>query len=141
MAAIMERPVRGARDGLAFQRKQVTLRGQRRLRGVDRAAASADPSMGGRARHAGSLGGKGLIPSAAFRQTHDTEHTMGKGDRRTTRGKIANASYGNKRPHKEKKPAASKTAVTKSAKPAAKAATKAPAKKAPAKKAAPKKEA
>jgi ribosomal small subunit protein bTHX len=71
-----------------------------------------------------------------------TEHTMGKGDRRTTRGKIAISSYGNKRPHKPKKPAAAKTAVTKAAKPAAKAATKATAaKKAPAKKAAPKKEA
>jgi len=64
---------------------------------------------------------------------------MGKGDRRTTRGKIANASYGNKRPHKEPKPVASKTAVTKAAKPAAKAATKAPAKKAPPRKTAPKK--
>jgi ribosomal small subunit protein bTHX len=70
-----------------------------------------------------------------------TEQTMGKGDRRTTRGKIAISSYGNKRPHKAKKPAATKTAVTKATKPAAKAATKAPARKAPAKKAAPKKEA
>lgn len=80
---------------------------------------------------------------------------MGRGDRKTTRGKIAKRSYGNARPHHEKvtmaegevrtvrKKVVSKTAA-KSAAPAkkvaakapAKTATKAAAKKAPAKKAA-----
>jgi ribosomal small subunit protein bTHX len=43
---------------------------------------------------------------------------MGKGDRRTRKGKIAIRSYGNKRPHAPKKAAGSKAAVP--AKPAAK---------------------
>jgi 30S ribosomal protein S31 len=30
---------------------------------------------------------------------------MGKGDKRTRRGKIYRASYGKKRPHRQKKPA------------------------------------
>ena len=58
---------------------------------------------------------------------------MGKGDRKTAKGKRYNASYGNARPHQTIVKAAA-TAVK--AAPAAKAAVKkAPAKKAPAKKA------
>jgi len=59
---------------------------------------------------------------------------MGRGDRKTKKGKISIRSYGNTRPHAEKKAVGSATAV---AKPAAKPAVKkaAPAvKKAPAKK-------
>lgn len=54
---------------------------------------------------------------------------MGKGDRKTRKGKISIRSYGNSRPHSEKKEAVVKpAAVTKTvAKPAA--AKKAPAKK------------
>jgi len=54
---------------------------------------------------------------------------MGKGDRKTRKGKISIRSYGNSRPHTEKKDAVAKPAVaTKvAAKPAA--AKKAPAKK------------
>jgi len=65
---------------------------------------------------------------------------MGKGDRRTTRGKISISSYGNKRPHRAKTTAVTKPVATRAAKPAAKsAATKSAATKAPAKKAAVKK--
>ena len=58
---------------------------------------------------------------------------MGKGDRKTAKGKRYNASYGNARPHKAviKATAAVKAAPAK----APAAAKKAPAKKAPAKKA------
>ncbi|MBX3688953.1 30S ribosomal protein THX [Dokdonella sp.] len=60
---------------------------------------------------------------------------MGKGDRKTRKGKISIRSYGNARPHVAKKAAAgvAKPAVKKAAAPAKKAA--APAKKAAAKKA------
>ncbi|MBZ0222580.1 MAG: 30S ribosomal protein THX [Dokdonella sp.] len=60
---------------------------------------------------------------------------MGKGDRKTRKGKISIRSYGNARPHADKKTAtgAAKPAVKKAAAPAKKAA--APAKKAAAKKA------
>ncbi|MBS0590107.1 MAG: 30S ribosomal protein THX [Proteobacteria bacterium] len=54
---------------------------------------------------------------------------MGRGDRKTKKGKIAIRSYGKARPHEPKKAAG---AVAKAAKPAAKKA--APAKKAAAKK-------
>jgi 30S ribosomal protein S31 len=63
---------------------------------------------------------------------------MGKGDKKTRKGKTYAGSHGNTRPHSPKSKAAVKaTAVAKAAKPAAKA----PARKAPAKKAAPKKSA
>ena len=54
---------------------------------------------------------------------------MGKGDRKTRKGKISIRSYGNSRPHTEKKDAAAKPAAAAKtvAKPAA--AKKAPAKK------------
>ena len=58
---------------------------------------------------------------------------MGKGDRKTAKGKRYNASYGNARPHQTIVKAAA-TAVK--AAPAKAAVKKAPAKKAPAKKAA-----
>lgn len=61
---------------------------------------------------------------------------MGKGDKKTRKGKIYAGSHGNTRPHSPKK-AAVKTTATRAAKPA----TRAPAKKAAAKKAAPKKSA
>lgn len=57
---------------------------------------------------------------------------MGKGDRKTAKGKRYNASYGNARLKSAGAPAASVVAVKKAAKPAAKA----PAKKVVAKKAA-----
>lgn len=61
---------------------------------------------------------------------------MGKGDRKTRKGKIAIRSYGNVRPHAEK----SVAATTGTAKPAARAAAKPAVKKAaPVRKAAPKK--
>ena len=62
---------------------------------------------------------------------------MGRGDRKTRKGKISIRSYGNARPHKAKKTAGAGAAVAKKAaapKPAVKKAA-APAKKAPAKKA------
>lgn len=62
---------------------------------------------------------------------------MGKGDKKTRKGKIYAGSHGNTRPHSPKSKAAVKKTVSKVAKPAAKA----PAKKAAAKKAAPKKSA
>lgn len=61
---------------------------------------------------------------------------MGKGDKKTRKGKIYASSHGNTRPHSPK----SNAAVKNTAK-AAKPATRAPAKKAPVKKAAPKKSA
>ena len=66
---------------------------------------------------------------------------MGRGDRKTRKGKIAIRSYGNVRPHADStgvtdKP---KAAAKSAAKPAAKSAAKPAAKKAPAKKAAAKK--
>ncbi len=74
---------------------------------------------------------------------------MGRGDRKTRKGKIAIRSYGNVRPHATKMSAdeksvaanksAAKTAVKSATKPAAKPASKPAAKKAPAKKAAAKK--
>jgi 30S ribosomal protein S31 len=62
---------------------------------------------------------------------------MGKGDKKTRKGKIYAGSHGNTRPHSAKSKAAVKTTAPK----AAKSATRAPAKKAAAKKAAPKKSA
>ncbi|RYD16900.1 MAG: 30S ribosomal protein THX [Lysobacteraceae bacterium] len=63
---------------------------------------------------------------------------MGKGDRKTRKGKIAIRSYGNSRPHAAKSAATS----TGTAKPAARTAAKPAAKKAaPVRKAAPKKSA
>ena len=61
---------------------------------------------------------------------------MGRGDRKTRKGKISIRSYGNVRPHKEKTVAGSRPAVVKAvaAKPAVKKAA-APVKKAVAKKA------
>ncbi|MEZ5462342.1 30S ribosomal protein THX [Dokdonella sp.] len=70
---------------------------------------------------------------------------MGRGDRKTRKGKIAIRSYGNVRPHSDssvvvaKPKAAAKSAAKPAAKTAAKTATKTAAKKAPAKKAAAKK--
>ncbi len=61
---------------------------------------------------------------------------MGRGDRKTRKGKIAIRSYGNVRPHAESNAVADKP---KAAKSPAKSATKTAAKKAPAKKAAAKK--
>jgi ribosomal small subunit protein bTHX len=60
--------------------------------------------------------------------------TMGRGDRKTRKGKIAIRSYGNARPHSAKKSATG--AKTAAARPAAKTAVKkaAPVRKAPAKK-------
>ncbi len=53
---------------------------------------------------------------------------MGKGDRKTPKGKRYAGSYGNARPHKATaKKAASATKATKATKPAAKPAAKAPA--------------
>ena len=57
---------------------------------------------------------------------------MGKGDRKTRKGKIAIRSYGNVRPHASKTSSAAKPAAKTPAKTAVKKA--APAKKAPAKK-------
>jgi ribosomal small subunit protein bTHX len=54
---------------------------------------------------------------------------MGKGDRKTRKGKISIRSYGNKRPHAPKKAAAKKAAAP--AKPAVKKAAPAAAKKKP----------
>jgi 30S ribosomal protein S31 len=69
---------------------------------------------------------------------HDHTGTdMGKGDKKTRKGKIYAGSHGNTRPHSAKSKAAVKTTAAKAAKPA----TRAPAKKAPVKKAAPKKSA
>ncbi len=60
---------------------------------------------------------------------------MGKGDKKTRKGKIYAGSHGNTRPHSPKSNAAVKKTASKAAKPV----TRAPAKKAPAKKAAPRK--
>ena len=62
---------------------------------------------------------------------------MGKGDKKTRKGKIYAGSHGNARPHSAKSKAAVKGTVAKAPKPA----TRAPAKKVAAKKAAPKKSA
>lgn len=62
---------------------------------------------------------------------------MGKGDKKTRKGKIYAASHGNSRPHSPKSKAAVKGPATKAAKPAVRT----PAKKAAVKKAAPKKSA
>jgi len=43
------------------------------------------------------------------------QHTNGKGDRRTRRGKICNGSYGKTRPHRGKKAAAATAAPAKPA--------------------------
>jgi 30S ribosomal protein S31 len=60
---------------------------------------------------------------------------MGRGDKRTTKGKRFKASYGNSRPHKAKSATAPVAKKEKTAKSAEKVAVKkAPAKKAPAKK-------
>ena len=60
---------------------------------------------------------------------------MGKGDKKTRKGKIYAGSHGNTRPHSPKSRAAVKSTAAKTAKPV----TRAPAKKAPAKKASVKK--
>ncbi|HEX7369078.1 MAG TPA: 30S ribosomal protein THX [Rhodanobacteraceae bacterium] len=62
---------------------------------------------------------------------------MGKGDKKTRKGKIYASSHGNTRPHSPKSNAAVKDTAAK----ATKTATRAPAKKAAVKKAAPKKSA
>jgi ribosomal small subunit protein bTHX len=60
---------------------------------------------------------------------------MGRGDRKTRKGKIGIRSYGNVRPHSEKPVAgAAKPASKTAAKPAVKKVVAAPVKKAPAKK-------
>jgi ribosomal small subunit protein bTHX len=66
---------------------------------------------------------------------------MGRGDRKTRKGKIAIRSYGNVRPHADSSAAATKpkAAAKSAAKPATKTAAKSAAKKAPAKKAVAKK--
>ena len=66
---------------------------------------------------------------------------MGRGDRKTRKGKIAIRSYGNVRPHADSSAVADKpkSAAKPAAKPAAKTAAKTAVKKAPAKKAAAKK--
>ena len=69
--------------------------------------------------------------------THIPGTDMGKGDKKTRKGKIYAGSHGNTRPHSAKSKAAVKTTAAKAAKPA----TRAPAKKVAAKKAAPKKSA
>jgi 30S ribosomal protein S31 len=69
--------------------------------------------------------------------THISGIDMGKGDKKTRKGKIYAGSHGNTRPHSAKSKAAVKTTAAKAAKPAARA----PAKKVAAKKAAPKKSA
>ncbi|TAM92320.1 MAG: 30S ribosomal protein THX [Rhodanobacteraceae bacterium] len=61
---------------------------------------------------------------------------MGKGDKKTRKGKIYTGSHGNTRPHSPKSRAAVKKTATKAA---ARPVAKAPAKKAAVKKAAPKK--
>ena len=61
---------------------------------------------------------------------------MGKGDKKTRKGKIYAASHGNTRPHSPKSKAAVKSTAAKTA---ARPAAKAPVKKAAVKKAAPKK--
>ncbi|HKT42557.1 MAG TPA: 30S ribosomal protein THX [Rhodanobacteraceae bacterium] len=61
---------------------------------------------------------------------------MGKGDKKTRKGKIYAGSHGNTRPHSAKSKAAVKTTTPKAAKPATRTPVKkAPVKKAPAKKA------
>ena len=62
---------------------------------------------------------------------------MGKGDKKTRKGKIYAGSHGNTRPHSPKSNAAVKGTASKAAKPAVRT----PVRKAPAKKAAPKKSA
>ncbi len=59
---------------------------------------------------------------------------MGRGDKRTAKGKRFKKSYGNSRPHKVKKTVAKKAAAPKKEKAAKPATKKAPAKKAAAKK-------
>jgi len=56
---------------------------------------------------------------------------MGRGDRKTTRGKIAKRSYGNVRPHDEKSPIAEGEVRTVAKKAVSKSPAKSPAKKAP----------
>jgi 30S ribosomal protein S31 len=69
-----------------------------------------------------------------FRTNKKQNLNMGRGDKRTAKGKRFKGSFGNSRPQRVKKKAAAK-----SAKKATKAAADKPAKKAPAKKAAAKK--
>ena len=66
---------------------------------------------------------------------------MGRGDKRTAKGKRFKKSFGNARPQRVKKSAAVKAAAPKKAKATKAAAADKPAKKAPAKKAAAKKKA
>ena len=61
---------------------------------------------------------------------------MGRGDRKTRKGKISIRSHGNARPHAVKKSAGAKPATAAAKTPAVKKVAAAPAKKAPAKKAA-----
>lgn len=56
---------------------------------------------------------------------------MGRGDRKTTRGKIAKRSYGNVRPHDEKSPMTEGEVRTVAKKAVSKSPAKSPAKKAP----------
>src|SRR3546814_13672755 len=71
------------------------------------------------------------VPSRAsrstFRKTRIQEHEMGKGDRKTAKGKRYNSSYGNARTHVATKATGAASAPV--AKTAAKRTTRAPAKK------------
>jgi len=78
-----------------------------------------------------------LATARGARVPHTPGIDMGKGDKKTRKGKIYAGSHGNTRPHSAKSKAAVKTTAAKAAKPA----TRAPAKKVAAKKAAPKKSA
>lgn len=70
-----------------------------------------------------------LLLTCPAPETDTGANIMGKGDRRTRKGKIAIRSYGIKRPHAAKKAGVSKAAVPVKA-PARKAAAPAPKKKA-----------
>jgi ribosomal small subunit protein bTHX len=67
----------------------------------------------------------GMLLPCAIPISDRLEQAMGKGDRRTRKGKINIRSYGNKRPHAEPKTVVGKAVAAKGAAP-----TKAPAKKA-----------
>jgi 30S ribosomal protein S31 len=53
----------------------------------------------------------GMLLPCAIPHFDRLEQAMGKGDRRTRKGKINIRSYGNKRPHAEAKAVVTKTAV------------------------------
>jgi 30S ribosomal protein S31 len=62
----------------------------------------------------GLLRGAGLLSSAPPNTVFDEENEMGRGDRKTRKGKISIRSYGNARPHAAKKAAGAKPAAAKS---------------------------